>query len=162
AVCKRFLKTAQYRTIPAAIVPGLGVPWLDSDETAVILGGTIIKASSLMNIAALRQSFNVAGDEVERGVIIRDCSGIVPLPVMGAAAAYMGVRIRRIEFDGAVVVGEGAVDLAARSQRTSAVEEGDRAVRVERDRAVIVSNRTLDIALNCVEIAAGHMDRCAL
>src|SRR5262249_27218594 len=50
----------------------------------------------------------------------------------------------------------------ARSQRASAVEEGDRAVRVEHDRAVIVSNCSLDIAPNRVEIAARHMGRCAL
>ena len=81
---------------------------------------------------------------------------------MGAAAAHMGVRIHRIEFDGPVVVREGAVDLADRSQRASAVEEGNRAVRVEYDRTIIVSNRTRDIALNRVEIAAGHMDCCAL
>ncbi len=115
-----------------------------------------------MRIAALRQSFNVAWGEAERRVIIRDCSGIVLLLVIGASAAHMGVRIHWIKFDGAVVVGEGAVHLAARSQRASAVEEGDRAVRVEHDRAVIVSNRTLDIAPSRMEIAAGHMDRCAL
>src|SRR5262249_38885731 len=111
AVRKRFLKTAQYRTIPAAIVPGLGVPWFDDDETAVILGGAIIKAGSLMSIAALRQSFNVAWNEAERRVIIRDCSGIVLLPVVEAAAAHTGFRIHRIKFDGAVVVRKGAVDL---------------------------------------------------
>jgi hypothetical protein len=74
----------------------------------------------------------------------------------------MGVRIHWIKFDGAVVVRDGAVHLAARSQRASAVEEGDRAVRVEHDRAVIVSNGTLDVARNRVEIATGDMDRCAL
>jgi len=42
------------------------------------------------------------------------------------------------------------------------LKKADGAVRVERDRAVIVSNRTLDVALNRVEIATGHMDRCAL
>jgi hypothetical protein len=91
AVRKRFLKTAQYRTIPAAIVPGLGVPWLNDDETAVILGGAVIKAGSLMRIAALRQSFNVAWGEAERRVIIRDCSGIVLLLVMGASWASASI-----------------------------------------------------------------------
>src|SRR5258707_3745288 len=119
AVCERFLKTAQYRTIPAAIVPGLGVPWLDEDETAVILGGAIIKAGSLMSIAALRQSFNVGWDEAERRVIIRDCGGIVLLLVMGAAAAHMGVRVHPIEFDGAVVARECPGDISARSQRAN-------------------------------------------
>ena len=33
---------------PAAIIPGLGVPWFDNDETAVIPGGTTIKAGSLI------------------------------------------------------------------------------------------------------------------
>src|SRR5262249_27180193 len=56
AICKRFLKMAQYRTIPTAIVPGLRIPWLYDNETAVILGSPIIKAGSLMSIAALRQS----------------------------------------------------------------------------------------------------------
>ncbi len=79
-----------------------------------------------MRIAALRQSFNAAWGEAERRVIIRDCSGIVLLLVIGASAAHMGVRIHWIKFDGAVVVGEGAVHLAARSQRASAVEEGRR------------------------------------
>src|SRR5262249_28979303 len=146
----------------APVVPGLGVPWLDDDETAVLLGGAIIKAGALKSIAALRQSLNVAWDEAEHRVIIRDCSGIVLLLVMGAGAADMGVHIHWIEVDSALVVCEGAVDVAARSQRGSSVEEGDSAVRVEHDRPVIVSDCTLDIALNRVEIATGHMDRCAL
>jgi len=81
---------------------------------------------------------------------------------MRAAAADMGVRIVRIQADGAVVIRERAVDLAGRRQHGRAVEEGDRAVGVERNPAVIVRQRTIDLAPRRMEIAAGDMHRCAL
>ena len=81
---------------------------------------------------------------------------------MDAGTADMGIRIRRVEVDGAVVVGERTVDLAARDERAGAIEEGDGAVRVELDRAVVVRDGAFEIASDRVEVATGHMDGCAL
>ena len=115
-----------------------------------------------MDVAAFGQGLDVVGGETQRGVVVREGSDEILLLIEDAGTADIGVRVRRVELDGAAVVGKRAVVLAARNECSGAIEEGERAVRVERDRAIIVGDRALEIALHRVEVAARHVNGCAL